>query len=225
MGTTGDDYPSALTTEISMTRSVTLTTTGLGIATENHVPGRLLSSLTLSQQQSVSTTGRGQQQASAAQGMITFYNASLSSQTIPTGTVLIGADGVHVVTEQGAVIPAGSLATNGQATVAAHTLLTGTEGNIRAGDIYGPCCTLNVFAANTPFSGGQAARSYSMVTQRDIDRAVTALTTILEQSEQAASQSQVHPDERLLTPLACTPQVTTRHAGRRGGEHRHSDAG
>lgn len=97
-----------VTTEISMTSSVILTTTAMGTATENHVPGRLLPSLTLSQQQTTHTTGTGHQEARAAHGAIIFYNASLSSQTISTGMVLIGADGVHVVTDQEVVIPAGT---------------------------------------------------------------------------------------------------------------------
>ena len=47
----------------------------------------------------------------------------------------------------------------------------GPAGNISAGEIYGPCCRLNVSAANGPFSGGQDARSYPMVTAQDVNEA------------------------------------------------------
>ena len=80
-----------------------------------------------------------------------------------------------------------------------------------AGAIYGPCCRVNVFAASSAFRGGQQARDYPMVRQVDTDGAAQALTASLVQSATLAVQGQVHPDETLLTPLACTPKITTDH--------------
>ena len=75
-------------------------------------------------------TGTGHQQAQAARGLITFYNALPAPQTIAAGELLTGADGVGVVTFQDAVIPAGTLAINGRVTVPAQTVNAGPQGNI-----------------------------------------------------------------------------------------------
>ena len=84
---------------------------------------------------------------------------------------MTGADGVEVVTLQDAVIPAGTLATNGRVTVPAQAVNVGPQGNIAANDMYGKCCRDNVFVSNGPFRGGQNARSYQMVTQQNINSA------------------------------------------------------
>ena len=174
----------------------------------HQVPGRRLSALTLSEAQTVPTTGTGHQPAQAAHGMLTFYNASLAMQTISAGTLLVGADGVAVVTEQDAELPAGSLATNGQISVPAHAMIAGSAGNIPAADIYGACCRLDVFVQNrSAFQGGQEARSFPMVTPQDLNGTVAALKASLQESIQAALAVQVHADESLLPPL-CTATVS-----------------
>ena len=179
---------------------------------QQQVPGRVLSSLTLSGERTVATTGQGHQDAAAAHGSVTFYNAALYVQTISAGTLLTGLDGVQVVTDEDAIIPAGSLATNGQATVAAHAVQVGPTGNIRAGDIYGPCCRMNVLVQNTTaFIRGQNARTYPMVSRTDVDGTISALTANLAQSVQAAFAAQLRPDETLLTPVPCIPHNSTNH--------------
>jgi hypothetical protein len=184
-----------------------------GSTSGNQIPGRALPAISMSQQQTAPTTGTGHQNATPGRGYITFYNASLVEQTVPDGTLLTGSDGVEVVTDQNATIPAEkNLATNGSTSVAAHTVQTGPQANIQAGDIYGPCCRLNVSAANSAFSGGQNARTYQSVKQSDIGTTVNALKTSLNASIQAALQAQVRGNETLLTPLACNkPQISTDH--------------
>ncbi|MBV9690081.1 MAG: baseplate J/gp47 family protein [Ktedonobacteraceae bacterium] len=200
-----------VSTPISSTLLVTVVT-GTPTLAHHEVQGRLLSSLVMSQASTVPTTGTGTQQARAAQGIITFYNAALTEQVIPAGTLLTGTDGVEVVTEQEAAIPAGSLSTNGQATVPAHATESGPTGNIKAGDLYGPCCRANVFVQNSAaFTGGQDARTFPMVTQQDLDQAATTLKAALASSVQAAVQAQVHPGEHVISPLPCTPMVTPDH--------------
>ncbi len=92
--------------------------------------------------------------------------------------------------------------------VATHAVQMGPIGNIRAGDIYGPCCRVNVLVQNTDaFVGGQNARTYPMVTRSDLSNTTNALTATLTQSVQAALSTQVHADETLIVPVPCTPQV------------------
>ncbi len=208
--------PSATVTLVPITKTISSTGTIIVVtappsAQHDQIAGRRLSSITMSQAQTVPTTGTAHQDAHAAQGVITFYNAATGAQTIPAGTLLTGADGVQVVTEQDAIIPAASYPTFGQATVSAHAVVAGPQGNIHAGDIYGSCCRLNISAVSHAFSGGQAARTYQTATQQDITSAASTLTTSIDQSIQAALQTQVRANETLITPLPCQPTVTADH--------------
>ena len=195
----------------TLTTSETLTLLTAGTSTHLTNPtiaGRMLSTLTLSQARTVPTTGIGQQAAQLAQGPVTFYNAALTRQTIPAGTLLTGADGVQVVTEQDAVIPPAQLPAVGQTTVPSQAVQVGPAGNIAAGDLNGPCCREYVLVRNgAPFRGGQDARSYPMVSQHDLGSTVATLTTTLDQSVQAAYGAQLSPTETLVTPVGCTPHV------------------
>jgi hypothetical protein len=201
-------------TQITTTRTVTIVSSNANAA-QQQVPGRLLDTITLSQAQTVPATGTGHQQAQAAHGFITFYNALPTPQTIAAGELLTGADGVEVVTLQDAVIPAGTLATNGRVTVPVQAVKVGPQGNIAANDIYGKCCRDNVFVSNGPFRGGQDARSYQLVTQQNINSAVSSIKAILDQSVQAALSQQVQLNETLVTPIPCTSTVSPDH---RAGE-------
>jgi VCBS repeat-containing protein len=199
--------------EISTTTTLILVTGTIPHPGSAQVAGRLLSTLTLSEEQVVPTTGVGHQQARAAHGSITFYNALPAAQTVAAGTLLVGADGVQVVTEADANIPAGSLSTNGQVSVTAHVLEVGPAGNIWANDLYGPCCRADVFVQNSAaFHGGQNARDFPMVTSQDIGGAVATLKASLQASVQAALLTQVRPGETLITPVPCTPKVSANHA-------------
>src|SRR5256885_13353845 len=109
--------------------------------------------------------------------------------------MLIGADGVHVITDADAYLPAGQLAINGYTTVPAHTTSAGSGSNIRAGDISGACCRDYVFARNNQFSGGQDARDYQTPTSTDIQKAVNDMTSTMRQSMTADAKGQLHPDE------------------------------
>jgi len=198
-------------TTLSTSESLTLLTAG----TSTHlsgptIAGRILSLLTLAQARTIPTTGIGHQAAQAAHGQVTFYNAALSPQTIAAGTLLTGSDGVQIVTEQDAVIPPAQLPAVGQTTVAAQAVQVGPAGNIAAGDLNGPCCRQYVLVRNrVPFTGGQDARSYPMVSQHALDSTVATLTTALDQSVQAAYATQLTPTEALVTPVGCTPHVTS----------------
>lgn len=175
------------------------------------IPARVIPALTLAESQSVAATGKRHQDAAQAHGTITFYNGSFTSQTIAAGTILTGTDGIQVVTDQPAIIPAGNPPTYGQVTVSAHALAAGPQGNIAARDINMACCATSVLAANgTSFHGGQNERDYLVVTQKDIDEAAASLQTSLEKSEQAALQAQVNLGEGVITQ-PCSKQLQSNH--------------
>ncbi len=185
-----------------------------GTAAGGQIAGRQLPSLTLSQTRTAPATGKGHQDAQYARGTITFYNGLFTSQTVVAGTVLTGSDGVQVVTDQLAVIPA-ALATSpptyGQITVSTHAAGTGPQGNIRVRDINEACCLPSVLAQNrVAFQGGQNERDFTVVTRTDIDNIASSLASTLMQGEQAALASQLTAGEALVTP-ACKPEVASDH--------------
>jgi len=173
--------------------------------------GRVLSPLTISQSQTTPTTGKGHQDAKQATGFITFYNGLFTSQTIAPDTIFTGADGIQVVTDQQATIPAGNPPSYGQVTVSAHAISPSVKGNIPAYDINEACCATSVLAKNTnPFTGGQDKRNYQTVAKKDIDTISAPLKTAVAQSMSGALQGQVQPHEQLYI-LPCTPTQTSDH--------------
>lgn len=176
--------------------------------------GRLVQPITLSQTRTAPATGTGHQDAKQATGLITFYNGQLQSITVPAGTMLAGADGVQVVTDQDASVPSADLTANppviGNTTVSAHALTPGASGNIQALDINKQCCSSVVAKNLSNFSGGQDERTFKTVTKADIANAMIALQTALSHSMKDALQGQLEAGEALI-PLPCTPTTASDH--------------
>lgn len=187
---------SILTTQTHLTTHATLT-----------LPAHQLTPLVFSQTQTTNTTGHGHQPATQASGYITFYNSLTQPQTITAGTLLVGADKEQVVTNEPAYIPAGNLYTNGHATVSAHAVNYGLEGNIKAGDIYGACCRAFIQVVNSAFTGGQNERDFQAVAKADIDKVASNLISQFQQTLQTYVLSHLSSDETLLAPIPCTSKM------------------
>ncbi len=172
-----------------------------------NVQSRIFSPVTLAQSKTVPATGTGHQDATQAGGTITLFNAATHKQTIEAGTLLIGSDGAHIVTDQIADVPGATPPLEGQTTVPAHAVNKGAAGNIHAGDISGVCCRENIFAYNSAFSGGQDERTYTIVRQADIHGVVLSIAPPLIGSIQASFQEQIRPGET-LTPNLCSQKVS-----------------
>jgi Baseplate J-like protein len=177
--------------------------------------GRLLAPITLSQTATAPTTGKGHQDARSATGILTFYNGQLSVQTVPARTILTGTDGVQIVTDQDATIPALDPTANpptvGQITVSAHAINPGMSGNIPAYDISQPCCLASVIAKNTAaFHGGANERNFQTVTKSDIDVTAGQLKDTLNLSAQGALQGELKAGEALASQT-CSPAVSSNH--------------
>jgi hypothetical protein len=176
--------------------------------------GRVVAPLTLSQSQTVPTTGKGHQDAKQAQGAITFYNGQFQMFRVPAGTMLTAPNGIQVQTDQDATIPPESQTippTFGQTTVPAHDVLPGTRGNIPTGEINQSCCAASILAQNTaPFHGGQNEWNFQTVAKSDIDTTAAPIKTALAQSMQGALQGQLKSHEQLHI-LPCTPTVASDH--------------
>jgi len=205
--------PSATVTIVPLTQAVNTSFTAQLVPANadlarQQIQGRQLATLTMSQNKTVPTTGSDSQPAQAAQGWITLYNALPTAQIIPTGTLIVGQDGVQVTTDSTVTIPAANLPTAGQVSVSAHATEPGPAGNIAPLDINGPCCRADVLAKNSePFTRGQNARSFQAVSAQDIKGASTTLETSLTQDATVAYQSELQNGESLITPVSCNPQI------------------
>ena len=193
------------------TVTVTLSTHSQRVSLQGTLQlGRVISPITLSQSQTVLTTGKGHQDAKQATGTVTFYNGLFTQQFIAQGTVYIGSDGVQIVTTQDATIPPGNPTTGyGTATVPAQAEQSGTSGNITAGDIN---ITINngLLVRNNQFRGGQNERDFRTVTKNDITNAAAPLKATLDQSMQDTLTGQLKSGEALTSPT-CTPTTTADH--------------
>jgi len=210
LATTVTLVPEAKTLSTSLT--VTALSTGTPEQARKQVAARVLVVSSPTQSQTVPTTGTGHAPARVGEGTVTFYNAAPYSQTVVTGTLLTGADGVEIVTDAPAMIPAGNPPIEGEATVPAHATAIGPQGNIAPLDLNGLCCMAGVSVKNTAaFHDGQDAYDYPMVTQADIDQAAGPLLAALTPATQTSLQAEVHPNERLAGPVGCQPAITPDH--------------
>ncbi len=187
--------------------------TGTPDSNKGQVSARLLTTKSTIFTQTVPTTGRGHTDAHQAQGTLTFYNAAPYAQTIASGTVLTTAgNGIGIVTDQAAMLPAGNPPAFGIAVVPAHAVLVGPQGNIAPLSLNGLCCVAGVSVKNTTaFSGGQNARDYAIVALEDVDRLVGPQRPVLLQQAQAALQGQVRPGEQLVSPAQCQTSIKNDH--------------
>jgi len=193
------------------TATVTIVRVKRSVSTQTDITltaAHIFSPISQSATQSAPATGKGHQDATFAQGTITFFNALPAVQTIPSGTLLIAADGTHIITNADATIPAGNLSVNGQITISAHVTTLGSSGNIPAGDFSGACCRDYVFARNNQFSGGQDARDFTIVTQSDSDTLTHSLMSQLDQQQQKAFLGYVPPTETIV-PMCSQTMLST----------------
>jgi hypothetical protein len=192
---------------------VIIAVTGTPDAARYEVAARLVSSTTPVLVASGPATGTAHVPATSARGTLTFYNAATYPQTIAAGTMLTGADGMQVVTDTPAPIPAGNPPLFGVVTVSAYAALAGFRGNRAALDIDGLCCVAGVAVKNTAsFSGGQDAQTYPTVRPADIDGLARPLIDTLTQSATRGVRSQVRPQEWMVTIPACVPAIKADHA-------------
>src|SRR5258708_3233397 len=172
------------------------------------LPGtRFFHPITLSQAQTAPTTGIGHENARAATGTVTFYNGLFTAQLIPQGTVFTGSDGVQVATDADVSIPAANPPMFAIASVFAHALLSGTSGNITAGDI-NTTISNGILVRNLgAFYGGQNATNYHTVTREDITTFSNQLKNVLLNTANRLFGKQLQRGEVLTTPQ-CNPMVT-----------------
>ena len=137
------------------------------------VPAKFLPPKTFRAQAPIIPTGVHTYSATTAQGTLTITNGSVISQTLPAGLTFISNSGISIMTDTAVFVPAGSANGYGFATVAAHALISGEQGNIPAyaiNQVEGSSVYIRNLAA---FQGGRAAYSVKYVTEQDRQTALT----------------------------------------------------
>lgn len=187
--------------------------TGLPNPAQRQVRAHIYSYTTSSQTVIVKATGQGLVTAVAATGSLTFYNALPYPQSIAPGTVLTDTNGIQIVTEKAAVIPAASPPAEGSITIPAHAIVPGASGNIPALDFNTvPCCISGISVINeNAFSGGQDQQHYTYVQQADIDAAANSMKNALAQNGMAGLKTLLPSNEPLIGPMRCVPAITSDH--------------
>jgi hypothetical protein len=177
---------------------------------KNQVDARALYANSQTQSQTVKATGQGHIAGQQAQGTLTFYNASTTSQTVQAGTVIFASSGVAVVNDDTLILPSFDPAAGPAATTdSAHTVNVGRSQNIAAYALNNQlCCGGSVYVSNTePFFGGQDTQTYTYVQQSDIDGVSAAQSTALVRQATMALQGQMRANERPVGNPRCAPRV------------------
>ncbi|HEY1353921.1 MAG TPA: hypothetical protein VGF67_30285 [Ktedonobacteraceae bacterium] len=181
---------------------------------KNQIDARALYANSQTQSQTVKATGQGHIAGQQAQGTLTFYNTSTTSQTVPAGTVIFTSSGVALVNDDTLTLPPFDPAAGPAATTdSAHTVNVGRSQNIAANALNNQlCCGGSIYVSNTePFFGGQDTQTYTYVQQSDIDGVSAAQSTALVRQATMALQGQVRANERPVGTPRCAPQVTSNH--------------
>lgn len=144
------------------------------------VPAILLPVQIITVSVSVIPTGVTTYPAKAASGVLTITNGGSLSQSIQAGFLLTSSSGVEVSTDYGVTVPAGNGESYGSATVSAHAVAAGSNGNIPAYSINRTYGT-DIFVKNTSaFSGGQDSYSVQYMTDQDKQTALNSATSQVE---------------------------------------------
>src|SRR6185312_15899646 len=148
-------------------------------------------------------------------GTLTFFNGSATPFTVASGTLITNGNGISVITDAPAFIPAGNPGVSfGSAKTTAHTSKFGTASNFGANTIDQLCCTSNNFISVKnlgSFTGGQDPQNYNFVQSADVNGIANPLKNTLSSQAQAMLKAQLRANEQLAGSVQCQPDVKTDH--------------
>src|SRR5258708_20804139 len=136
------------------------------------VPAHFLPVQVYRVQRHITPRGKIEPPATQAHGVLTVYNGLSVIQQLPAGTIALAKDGDEIATDQGVTIPATNPPLLGVATVPAHAVVAGSQGNIQPyaiNQMYGSSITIKNLGA---FQGGQDAYTEQVVTPDDTVKAL-----------------------------------------------------
>jgi hypothetical protein len=138
------------------------------------IPAHFLPLQTFTATQLIIPTGIQTYPATTAHGVLTLTNGSIIGQSVPVGYVIDGA-----VTDRAVYVPPGSADGYGYATVPAHALISGKQGNIPALAINSVEGSSLYIRNLSPFTGGHDAYTVPVVTAKDKQAAFTTAHALL----------------------------------------------
>lgn len=173
-----------------------------------HVPAQFLPLQTFTAIAPIIPTGKKTYPAIQAHGTLTIYNGSILSQRLPQGMILSAANGTEVVTTQSIFVAPGSPPSFGIASISAHAVAAGTQGNIPSfaiNAVYGT----SLFIRNlTAFQGGKDAYSVRVVTERDRQTAMDTARSMLTSQEATIRALLATPCNESLTSVKSLLQLS-----------------
>ena len=151
------------------------------------VPAIFLPMQTFTATQKIIPTGVKTIPATNAYGSLVIYNGSILYQQIDKGMILIASNRIEVVTDASVVVPAGNPPYYGIASVSAHVVTAGSQGNISSyaiNEVYGT----SLYIRNlTSFHGGKDSYSIPLQLPQDRQTAIDAARAIL-----TTQEAQIH---------------------------------
>ena len=183
---------------------------------QTNVNQRQVAARPLNSQQSTSkqinATGHTQVAAAAAHGRLVFINGAATAVTVNAGTTFQSSNGVSIVTDSAASIPAANPGVAfGTTSVPAHAAATGAGGNIGALAINGTCCVAGnsiTVRNDNAFAGGQDAKDYNFVQESDVNAFVSSAEQQLTNQANSALRTQLKPGEQLAQATNCPATMT-----------------
>jgi hypothetical protein len=118
-------------------------------------------------QQRIIPTGIKTYPPTTAHGTLTVYNGSILSERIPQGMIFSTGNSVEVITNASVSIPAGNTPYYGFATIPAHSVVKGQQGNIPAFAINNTFGTSLYIRNEHAFTGGANGYAVSALTMHD----------------------------------------------------------
>jgi hypothetical protein len=143
------------------------------------VPAVFLPVQTFSTTIQIIPTGIKTYPATTAYGTLTITNGSVISSELPQGLIFTSSNGTEISTDVRTFVQAGSAVGYGYATVAAHALINGKQGNIPAYAINRVEGTSMYIRNLQPFTGGRDAYSVKVITSNDRNSALSKARTFL----------------------------------------------
>ena len=147
------------------------------------IPVTFLPIKTFSTTEQIIPTGIKTYPAIQARGELTIYNGSILSQRIPAGMIFSASTGVEIIADESAFVPAGNPPAYGIASVSAHAVSAGTQGNIVSyaiSEVYGTSLYIRNLHA---FHGGKNSYWVPVATAQDRQTAFDTARAILSTQE------------------------------------------
>ena len=171
------------------------------------IPVQFLPPLTFSATKQITPTGVKTYPATTAHGNLTITNGSVVSQELPQGLIFTSKEGGEVETDTSVFVPAGSAAGFGDASVSAHTVMSGAKANLSPLSIDAVYGTSLYIRNLEPFTGGEDSYSVKVITTQDRQTALSSARSVLTSQIARIHDIPAHPCAEVVNSHASVVKV------------------